>query len=70
MIAVFDGKDEYRQNIELAELRYKHGMSWDAAPLAIRVDDEWQVWWKDTRSSTWFYRESFKRIVQIPFDAV
>ena len=70
MLAYFDGRDEQRQVEEHTELRARHGMNYSAVPLAVQVGDEWQVWWRDTRAGTWFYRVAFGDVVQIPFDVV
>lgn len=70
MIAAFDGTDEHRQVTEATELRYRHGMSYRAVPVALQVGNEWQVWWRDTDRQSWYYRASNTEVVQIPFDVI
>jgi hypothetical protein len=70
MLAEFDGFDDDRQVSEATELRYRHGMSYHAVPLAFRIDNEWQVWWRDAERQAWFYRRSLVDVVQIPFNVV
>ena len=70
MIAKFDGTDEAFQAQERDDLRQRHGMSWGAIPMAFHIDGEWQVWWRDVKQGTWFYRPSPRKAVQIPMTVV
>jgi hypothetical protein len=69
MKPVFDGYDEARYTQEAAELRRIADMSWDARPLALFIDGEWQLWWQDARRSAWFYL-SEDGVVQKPLTGV
>jgi hypothetical protein len=69
MNPIFDGHDENRYIQEAAELRVKHGMSWDALPFAFYLDEEWQLWWRDVRNSMW-WRYTAEGVVQQPLDVV
>lgn len=63
----FDGEDELRIARERTVLRTRIGMHFSSTPLAVRVGDEWQIWWRDGEAGMWF-RKDGDEILQMPLN--